>query len=121
MENKDFGMRLRAIRLAAGKSVQDISAHLSEMGFKAKVPTVYSWEGGNSQPTPDIFLEICNYCGVDDILAVFSDNAKKSPSTDESAPGDDLTAEAMRLWGSLRDDQKQALLPLLRSMSAEDQ
>ncbi len=80
------------------------------------------WEKDKREPDISMINALCRALGVDgDTLLgrLEPEENKKTPSTDESAPGDDLTAEAMQLWGTLREDQKKAVLSLLRSMSAE--
>ena len=44
------GETLRKCRIAAGKSVREMSELLTANGFKASEKTIYSWENGNSQP-----------------------------------------------------------------------
>ena len=53
------GETLRKCRVAAGKSVREMSELLTANGFKASEKTIYSWENGNSQPTPDALLVMC--------------------------------------------------------------
>lgn len=89
MDSKSFGARLKEIRLSAGKTVSEVSSYLTSLGYKASEKTIYSWEAGRSQPTPDPFLDLCKYCGVDDVLSVFG--YKESPSTAEAAPGEELS------------------------------
>ena len=43
------GETLRKCRIAAGKSVREMSELLTANGFKASEKTIYSWENGNSQ------------------------------------------------------------------------
>lgn len=52
-------------------SVKEVSDILTEKGFKASEKTIYSWEGGNSQPTPDALLIMCKLYGITDVLAEF--------------------------------------------------
>ena len=89
--------------------------------------TYNNYEVGIREPKSDFWLAVAQKYGVTiDWLMGFSDDphstgpeTKKAPSTDESELGDDLAAEAMKLWATLRPDQKQAVLSLLRSMSGE--
>ena len=48
----DIGMILKKSRNKANMSVKQISDILTQEGFKASESTIYSWENGNSQPTP---------------------------------------------------------------------
>ncbi len=69
--DKCFAKNLKAIRTAANISVNELSKYLTELGYKATIKTIYSWESGNSQPTPGALLEICKYCGIQDVLGAF--------------------------------------------------
>lgn len=68
---KDLGKTLKECRAAAKMSVKDISDLLTEKGYKASESTIYSWENGNSQPTPGALLTMCQAYGVDDVLTTF--------------------------------------------------
>ena len=65
------GETLRKCRIAAGKSVREMSELLTSNGFKASEKTIYSWENGNSQPNPDALLVMCQAYGVKDVLGTF--------------------------------------------------
>lgn len=41
MEDKDFGARLKAVRLVAKKTVAEVSAYLTSLGRKASEKTIY--------------------------------------------------------------------------------
>lgn len=66
-----IGETLKKCRLEANISVKEISDLLISKGFKASEKTVYSWENGNSQPTPDALLIMCKAYGVTDVLGTF--------------------------------------------------
>lgn len=66
-----IGETLKKCRLDAGKSVKEISDLLISKGFKASEKTIYSWESGNSQPTPDALLIMCKAYGISDVLGTF--------------------------------------------------
>lgn len=100
MDKKEFGMYLRAVRENSGKNVSDISKHLISMGYKAKTTTIYGWENGTSQPTPDAFLEFCVFCGVDDVLSAFG--YKKVPIQKQT--GEDV--DTIRKYNALDDRAK---------------
>ena len=74
------GETLRKCRIAAGKSVREMSELLTANGFKASEKTIYSWENGNSQPTPDALLVMCRAYGVEDVLGTFG-YAPEKPTT----------------------------------------
>lgn len=67
----DIGATLKACRNNAKVSVKQISDILTEKGFKASESTIYSWENGNSQPTPGALLIMCRTYGVKDVLSTF--------------------------------------------------
>lgn len=67
----DIGKTLKKCRNDANMSVKTISDLLTKKGFKASESTIYSWENGNSQPTPGAMLTMCEAYHVDDILATF--------------------------------------------------
>lgn len=68
---KKIGQVLKDARVKAGFSVNDVSEILIKKGFKASKKTVYGWESGVSQPSPDALLEMCKLYGVKDILSEF--------------------------------------------------
>ena len=73
------GETLRKCRIAAGKSVREMSELLTSNGFKASEKTIYSWENGNSQPNPDALLVMCQAYGVKDVLGMPLRNRPPSP------------------------------------------
>lgn len=66
-----IGENLKKCRVDAKKSVKEISDLLKSKGFKASEKTIYSWESGNSQPSPDAFLIMCKAYNISDILKTF--------------------------------------------------
>ena len=68
---KDIGITLKNFRSAAKMSVKEISDILTNKGFKASESTIYSWENGNSQPTPGALLTMCTAYGINDVLSAF--------------------------------------------------
>lgn len=68
---KDIGKTLKECRASAKMSVKQISDLLTLKGYKASESTIYSWENGNSQPTPGALLTMCRAYGVDDVLSAF--------------------------------------------------
>ncbi len=96
MDDINFGKKLREIRINAGKSVPEISEHLTSLGYKAASQTIYGWERGHSQPTADTVMAMCEFYGVEDVLYAFG--YKNSPDTEEPVPGDD---EILRIYEAL--------------------
>lgn len=74
----DIGKILKKYRTASNISVKQISDILTEKGFKASDKTIYSWETGNSSPTPDALLVMCEIYGINDVLSAFGYNNKKT-------------------------------------------
>lgn len=81
--------------------------------------TMTNYENGSREPGSDYLAKVSKICGVTtDWLLGISDN-KNSPGTAEAMLGDEYLAEAMVLWGKLHQNQKKAIVTLLRSMNAE--
>ena len=68
---RSIGEILKKCRIDADISVKKISDLLISKGFKASEKTIYSWESGNSQPTPDAFLIMCKAYNISNILETF--------------------------------------------------
>lgn len=68
---KSIGAVLKESREKAGFTVKDISELLIDKGFKASEKTIYSWESGNSHPTPDALLEMCKIYDIKNVLYAF--------------------------------------------------
>ena len=71
MSSTAIGSVLRSKRIEAGLSVEQVSDALIGLGFKASQKTIYSWESGNSQPTPDALLAMCDIYKINDVLGAF--------------------------------------------------
>lgn len=80
MPNKNIGSTLKLKRIEKGLSVEQVSSALVAQGFKASPKTIYGWEAGNSQPTPDIFLTMCALYEIADILTAFNYTTKEPPT-----------------------------------------
>ena len=109
MEDKDFGAKLKTVRLSAKKSVAEVSEYLTSLGRKASEITIYIWEAGRSQPTPDTLLDMCEFYGVTDVLAAFG--YKKEEPADASA---DELSENERIFMALPPDLRQEALRDMR-------
>lgn len=68
---KNIGKTLKEYRIAAKISVKEISEILTKKGFKASEKTIYSWESGNSSPSPDALLAMCSAYNIEDVLTAF--------------------------------------------------
>ena len=58
-------------RLDANKTVKEISDLHYFQRFQSLWKTIYSWETGNSQPSPDALLIMCKAYGITDVLGTF--------------------------------------------------
>ncbi len=90
-----IGETLKKCRLESGKSVKEISDLLISKGFKASEKTVYSWEAGNSQPTPDALLIMCKAYGVTDVLGTFGYSMEKPSTLAAHFDGTEYTEEQL--------------------------
>ncbi|MCI9544926.1 MAG: helix-turn-helix transcriptional regulator [Acutalibacter muris] len=81
-DDKGFAKNLKAIRIAANISISEISNYLVSLGYKASEKTIYSWESGNSQPSPSALLDLCSFCGVNDVLASFGYTSVKGDTAE---------------------------------------
>ena len=104
MEQSRIGEKLKEARIAAGLKVQEVSDILKQDGYeKASIKTVYSWESGNSQPSPDYFLKLCDLYHIDDVLETFGYKEKKpAAKTGNQLPPDEELF--MNLPSNLRQD-----------------
>lgn len=74
----NIGNILKKYRIDSGLSVKTISDIMTSKGFKASEKTIYSWENGNSSPTPEALLEMCTIYGVGNILEAFGYDGYKN-------------------------------------------
>lgn len=94
---KNIGNALRKARIDVGLSVEEVSVNLTRKGYKALEKTVYSWESGNSQPKPDVLLELCTLYGIKDVLGTFGYSEQTSLPQTMAAhfDGDEYTEEEL--------------------------
>lgn len=69
--NKNIANVLKEYRKKNNYTVKDVSFLLSERKIKAAPKTIYGWESGQSQPSADILLTLCELYNIDNILAAF--------------------------------------------------
>lgn len=84
----DIASTLKKKRKELGMSVNELLTHLKEAGIVVSNKTVYGWESGHRQPDADTFIVLCRILGIESF-----DETEKSPSAEESAPGDQVTLE----------------------------
>ncbi len=93
------GEKLKQARIQAGVSVKEMSELLISKGLKATPNTIYSWENGNSQPTPDALLCMCaKYC-ISDPLVFFG--YEKSPAPAKPEAGEAFKKRAVSFYNEL--------------------
>lgn len=68
---KSIGQLLRKAREESKISVEEISKELESKDVRASKKTIYSWENGNSQPTPYAFLYMCKRYGIQNPTVYF--------------------------------------------------
>ena len=108
---EEIGQIIKASRLSAGLTQKQVAEFLNR-----PQQTIASWETGKSQPDANALFVLFQILGrsIDDAFG-FSDNTKKSPSTDESAPGDAQEKSVMNLVSELTADQQEFLLAWLKT------
>lgn len=84
----DIASTLKKKRKELGMSVNELLTHLKDAGIVISNKTVYGWESGHRQPDADTFIVLCRILGIESF-----DETEKSPSAEESAPGDQVTLE----------------------------
>lgn len=71
MKRKSIAEGLKEMRQNAKMSVKEISKILTDKGYRASEKTIYSWESGRSEPSPEVLLNMCTAYHVDDVLLAF--------------------------------------------------
>lgn len=84
----DIASTIKKKRKELGMSVNELLTHLKDAGIVVSNKTVYGWESGHRQPDADTFIVLCRILGIESF-----DETEKSPSAEESAPGDQVTLE----------------------------
>jgi len=69
--NKNIANVLKDYRKKNNYSVKDVSLLLKERNIKAAPKTIYGWESGQSQPSADILLTLCELYNIENILSAF--------------------------------------------------
>lgn len=84
---KNIAKVLKEYRKRNNYSVKDVSILLEERDIKAAIKTIYGWESGQSQPSADILLTLCEIYNIENILSAFgySDKVDFQISSQERA------------------------------------
>ncbi|MDE7261063.1 MAG: helix-turn-helix domain-containing protein [Oscillospiraceae bacterium] len=112
----DWFENLRALKAASNMSMREIAV---KSGIPE--PTLEKiFSGATKSPGVNTIQSLVHALGytLDDIDPVPN---KKSPGTDETAPGEVLQREIIRLAGKLSEEQKDLFLALLRLAAAKNQ
>ena len=103
---QNIGKYIRLARTGASKTVREVSEYLKSNGMDISEKTIYGWENGHSQPSPDALLLLCSFCGIDDVLGHFGYN--KSPAPESEA---DLRKEViLKNYEVLTEEGKNAVV-----------
>lgn len=115
--------RIRLNLISAMKKADINQVQLAEKLGISK-GTVNNWARGNNSPDVDMVPKICDVLEIS-ILDLFSSGSciknENSPSADESAPGEELQREVIRLSRKLSAEQRDLFLALLRLTAARNQ
>ncbi len=103
------GAKIRKARTQAGVSVKEISDLLISKGLKATPNTIYSWENGNSQPTPDALLYMCSRYGVNDPLSFFGYTAPAPAELEQREYDNDLLKQVIGSFNQLNVEGQERL------------
>ena len=109
MDNKTFGSQLKKNRIFAKKTVAEVSEYLTAKGYKASEKTIYSWESGRSQPSPDALLDLCRFYGIDDVLHAFGykfTESNQRKARKNTAPKADTAANITNRYKQLDEHGK---------------
>ena len=111
-----LGKKLRQARIMKGLTVQQVSEMMINAGYKrTSAKTRYSWESGNTKPTPDYFLELCDIYEIDDILSEFGYKKTESPSNDN-----ELSA-SFELFQSLNPEKQQETINFMKFLASQQE
>ena len=115
MKNELIPKVLKEYRKKNKYSVNDVSLLLKDRSINVAPKTIYGWESGQSQPSADTLLTLCELYNVKNILNTFGYNNHE----DEFA----LTSQERALIKSYRahPDRQEAVNILLRYREVPEQ
>ena len=88
------GQKLKELRLAAGRSRNDVVDALTRCGLQIGYKAYSNWEVDRAKPSIDQFLCVCEYLGVDDAVSEFQ----------QRSDADSLNSEGLRKVREYRRD-----------------
>lgn len=71
MKNNEIAKVLKAARKRNALSVKDVVCRLEDRSMYVAPKTLYGWENGQSQPSADTLLVLCEIYNIHDILKTF--------------------------------------------------
>lgn len=115
MQNPNISRVLKYYRKLNHYSVKDVSKQLSEGGYTAAEKTIYGWESGQTQPSADILMFLCDMYGISDILGEFG-YRKRWNTDDEDTVAIEVSNREAELVRQFRShlDMQPAVLRLLQ-------
>lgn len=110
MKNPNIASRLRYYRQFNHLSVQDVADKLASHGNPVSTKSIYSWETGQTQPSADTLMYLCELYKIDDVLETFG----YQNTSEEKSIKDTLTDEELALIIAFRKhpELKPAVLKL---------
>ncbi len=80
MRNEYIPKALKEYRKKNHYSVNDVAILLNDHSVDVSPKTIYGWESGQSQPSADILLTLCEIYNIPNILAAFGYESQDCPS-----------------------------------------
>jgi len=71
MKNPNFSRVLKYYRKLNKLTVSDVAEIFSKRGSEIAPKTIYGWESGQSQPSADCLMFLCELYHIDNILETF--------------------------------------------------
>ena len=104
---------LKQSRIKAGLTVQEVSEKMIQSGYeKASTKTIYSWESGNSKPSPDYFLKLCDIYNISDILSCFGYKKSESPQNSE-------LSVSIKLFENLTNENQKQVMDFMKFLASQ--
>ena len=71
MKNPNFSRVLKYYRKLNNLTVPEVAEILSKRGSEVAVKTIYGWESGQTQPSADCLMFLCELYHIENILETF--------------------------------------------------
>lgn len=112
-----MGERIRLSREKKGL----LQAQLAQMIGVKSSGVISNWEKDINKPDGEKMISLCEALDISLSFLLDYYGPKKSPSTAEAAPGDDLSEQIMKYVQRMSTEQKQALLASFQALLGQDQ